>query len=324
MTFRPPLYMQNSDLFSYSAADDRFLVDTLFSEGILNVQSGQGLAVQRPEGANMTVSVAPFDAIVKGDDAALQGSYLLRMTAGESATVTAAPATNSRIDLLVVEVIDSAYRTVNTAAPEGPRLRVIAGTAAATPTVPTLPATAIPLAQITVAAGQASIQTANITDLRTAVGGGSGAIGAAAQPLTATQIAALATAAKYQGRLIENITTGKLQHVTAAGATPVDVATAVTKAQGTYTGSDTQGTKPPRAIPVGFAPDLVLISSNGANSSPFFSWLHRTEQTYSQTGLFQGSSTAAAFTDFLTSTGFTVGQMNVSPAVFAWTAWKFS
>jgi hypothetical protein len=116
------------------------------------------------------VYVPPLDAVIKGDDATGQGSYLCRMTVAEFVDITAAPTTNPRIDLIVAELVDSQYRTITAANPLGNRLRVVKGDPAATPVVPTLPPTAIPIAQVLVPVNASSIVNANITDLRTSVG----------------------------------------------------------------------------------------------------------------------------------------------------------
>ncbi|MFB9378603.1 hypothetical protein ACFFKU_06830 [Kineococcus gynurae] len=206
MTWKTPQYMANPDL-SVAAEDDRLIIETLFSEGILNRNAGQGLVQQRPEGAAMSVYVAPLDCVIKGDDVTGQGSYLARMNVGEAYTIPPASTTNPRIDLLVAEIVDSQYRTPTTARPEGAHLYLVAGTAAASPTVPALPATAIPLAQIAVAANATSITTANITDLRGQAGAAALQIGTQFQLLTTTQRDAITN--PYVGQSIFNTTTGR-------------------------------------------------------------------------------------------------------------------
>jgi hypothetical protein len=206
VTWKKELYAQNG---SYAAVDDRFILDSLFQEGVLNVGAGQGLAVQRPAGANLSVLVSPLDCIIKGDDVTNQGSYLGRMTEAEYVDVTAPSTTNPRIDLLVAEVIDQQYRTPTATLKEGIHLRMVAGTPAASPVVPALPATAIPLAQIAVPANALSIVAANITDVRTQAGASTLKVGTQAQPLTAAQI--LALTAPFDGQILYNTTQSALE-----------------------------------------------------------------------------------------------------------------
>lgn len=208
MTWTIPNYLQDAAA-SYPAVQDRFILDTLFSEGILNVAAGQGLAVQRPAGANMQVYVPPLDAIIKGDDAAGQGSYLCRMTTAEFVDITAAPTTNPRIDLIVAELIDSQYRTVSAANPLGNRLRVVKGDPAASPTAPVLPPTAIPIASVLVGVNVSSITNANLTDLRTQAGAAALKVGVQAQPLTQAQRDALT--APFDGQTVYNLSTASLE-----------------------------------------------------------------------------------------------------------------
>jgi hypothetical protein len=74
--------------------------------------------------------------------------------AAQSVTLAAAPASNSRIDLVVVDRLTGAASA-------------IAGTAAASPTAPACPAGKLPIAQITVAAGTAALTNAMGVDVRT-------------------------------------------------------------------------------------------------------------------------------------------------------------
>jgi hypothetical protein len=84
--------------------------------------------------------------------------------------ITAANATNPRIDLIVVKVQDQAYSgAVNTAS-----IVAVTGTAAASPSPPAAPANSIILAQISVPANDTTITNSQITDQRpilTAPGG---------------------------------------------------------------------------------------------------------------------------------------------------------
>lgn len=159
MTIEYPIWMQAGT--SYSARLDRQIIRNIFSEGVLGATS---LAVtQRGAGANMSVDVAAGVAIVVGDDETNQGSYLIHSTGVENAVVTAAPGSNSRYDIVVLQVNDV---TAGGSAGNNAVVSVIAGTAAASPVVPTVPDSALHLATILVSAGMVSIVDANITDAR--------------------------------------------------------------------------------------------------------------------------------------------------------------
>jgi hypothetical protein len=77
-------------------------------------------------------------------------------------TIAAANASNPRIDVVGIQVSDSQYSgSTNSWA-----LTVVAGTAAASPVVPTFPANFLPLALVWVPAAASSIVAADIVDLR--------------------------------------------------------------------------------------------------------------------------------------------------------------
>ena len=78
-------------------------------------------------------------------------------------TIATAPTSNTRIDLVCVTVRDAAYAGSSNDC----ILQVVTGTAAASPTVPTLPASSLSLATILVGTNVTSIVNANITDTRT-------------------------------------------------------------------------------------------------------------------------------------------------------------
>lgn len=160
MTKQNPLWMQTTTgAPTYSARLDRMLIYNLFTEGVL---SGF-LVSQRAAGANMTVDVSIGYAVVYGDDQANQGAYLFQDDAVDSVTISAAPGSNKRIDLVYARINDP-----NAGGPSGLNftLGVVNGTASASPTVPALPTSAIPLAQILVTAGNVSVINSMITDAR--------------------------------------------------------------------------------------------------------------------------------------------------------------
>jgi len=89
----------------------------------------------------------------------LAQGYRLTNDATLALAIVTADATNPRIDVIVTGI--------NTAGnPYTPEIKVITGTAAATPVVPTTPAGYLLLAQVSVAAGATSIAQASITDER--------------------------------------------------------------------------------------------------------------------------------------------------------------
>jgi hypothetical protein len=160
-----PLYMQTK---TYTARQDRFLADLLLTEGVTDRAAGAVRVSPRASGANLSVDVAAGDAVVDGDDFALQGAYTVRVTASENVAIPAPPSTGARIDLVVLRVYDSTSAGGDPAL-DGARLEVVEGVAATTPNAPAAPKTAILLAEVRVAAGVTSIVDADITDRRAAV-----------------------------------------------------------------------------------------------------------------------------------------------------------
>ncbi len=91
-----------------------------------------------------------------------QGAYYAYNDGTVNLAISTADPTNPRIDLICAVVQDAQYAgSTNT-----PVLLVITGTPAASPAVPSAPASTVVLAQVAVAASAASIVTANITDER--------------------------------------------------------------------------------------------------------------------------------------------------------------
>lgn len=158
MTQELPVWTQNN---TFSARLDRQVIKALWSEGVLS-----GLAVgQRGAGTNMSVDIAAGSAVIEGDDQSDQGSYLAITSVLENVAISAAPGSNSRIDLVYYRVNDP-----NAGGPSGDdsSFGVAVGTADPSPTVPALPTSAIPLAEILVASGTVAITDAMITPRRSA------------------------------------------------------------------------------------------------------------------------------------------------------------
>lgn len=153
----PPLWVQGG---TYPARLDRYSLDVMYEEGVLGPNDCK--VSQRGAGANFSVDIAIGGFIINGDDQALQGKYLGRVTATENVSVTAAPGSNSRYDLVTLRVNDpnAGGNTGNTVTAV-----IVAGTVSGSPVVPALPASSIPLAVIgPIASGTASITNALISD----------------------------------------------------------------------------------------------------------------------------------------------------------------
>jgi hypothetical protein len=113
----------------------------------------------------MNVYVADGWAAIVGTTQADMGTYVAYNDASVLLTITAANPTNPRIDLICMTVNDSYYSGVL----DNVVFQVIAGTPAATPVAPSLPANSISLATVYVASGALSITSGNITDTRVSV-----------------------------------------------------------------------------------------------------------------------------------------------------------
>jgi hypothetical protein len=162
MVLEDPLWQDGND---YPARLDRQFIEDVFDvEGVIKPAGGALRVSPRAAGANMSVDVAAGRAVVRGDDEANQGHYRVISTAAENLPIGAAPGSDSRIDLIVARVRDAA---VTGGVSSDWLLEVIPGAVAAAPVAPAVPPTAIPLAEVLVAAGTASIDAAKITDRRT-------------------------------------------------------------------------------------------------------------------------------------------------------------
>jgi microcystin-dependent protein len=153
-----PLWLQGLD---YEARLDRQVIELLGTEGIVTPTSF--LVAPRSAGANMSVDVSAGRAIIQGDDETNQGRYLVRSTAVENVTLSAAPGSNSRIDAIILRVNDP---NAGGGAGDNGVVAKVDGTPAASPSVPTIPSTAILLATVLVPSGKASIVAGDITDVR--------------------------------------------------------------------------------------------------------------------------------------------------------------
>lgn len=165
-----PLFVQPVDgdpAITSTAQELRQLIKAVWpAEGI--VTSSAFKVRQRGAGANFSVDVDAGQAVVAGDDVSNQGSYLCTSTATENVVVPAAPVSGTRIHRVVLRVKDKFNNGTWTGYQWA--IEVLEDTGTGTPA---LPASAISLATVTVAAGQANVQDSHIADIRAQPGSGS-------------------------------------------------------------------------------------------------------------------------------------------------------
>jgi hypothetical protein len=154
MTILTPIWLQAG---VYPAKSDRTVIAELWEEGLLSADSF--VVTQTSGGPTYAVDVSAGRAIIEGDDEPDQGRYLVKSDDVETVAWPAPPGTNSRIDILVLRVNDQ-----NAGGPAGGNatLVVVSGAAAASPTAPAIPDTAIELARVTVVAAQTIITDGDI------------------------------------------------------------------------------------------------------------------------------------------------------------------
>lgn len=121
--------------------------------------------------SGLTVSIASGVAVVQGSGAN-QGAYVLVNAADDTVTLNTANATLPRKDAIVARV----YDTTDGVGGNGNQWVIdkVTGTAAASPTLPSVPTDAVLLAEVNVLAAATTVSSGNITDRRTytvAVGG---------------------------------------------------------------------------------------------------------------------------------------------------------
>lgn len=154
----PPSWLQNG---SHPAENDRLTTKAIWkTTGIINPTD---LQITQNGGGNMSVNVSSGWAAIVGTTQANMGTYMAYNDASTNLTITTASPSNPRIDLVVITINDAYY----TGSLNNVSFQVIAGTPAASPTVPTTPANSIALGQVAVGAGVTSILTANITNYGT-------------------------------------------------------------------------------------------------------------------------------------------------------------
>lgn len=162
MTLRLPLW---GGLTTYGAVDDRQLINQLFrTPGVIDFAAGDLKVRQRSAGANMSVDVSAGGGVIEGTEITNQGRYLCTSDATVNlGGITAPGAGTSRIDRIVARVIEADIAGTGSSSWV---LERIPGTAAATPTIPGIPASSLPLARFTVTSSTTTITDAMITDDR--------------------------------------------------------------------------------------------------------------------------------------------------------------
>src|SRR3954451_814013 len=160
MALWTPEFLQTQ---KYSAARARLMMAQagIIQEGIFDL--GDFAVTQRGAGANMSVDIAAGSAWIKGDDTARQGHYHVVNDATVNVAIPAAHATLPRLDQVVLRIYDS---TVIGGGKDGVFIEVVSGTATVGATLANrtgaaaLPSSAIKLADVIVAAADASITNA--------------------------------------------------------------------------------------------------------------------------------------------------------------------
>ena len=165
-TLAQPAYGQAG---SYTALQDRFMLQAVsVTPGVRRLGAASGnvmtgdLAVTTTGATDSKVNVAAGDVFVYGGSG--NGVYHAYNDAPILSAAFASCPTNSRIDLVVVQVTDTGAAAPSIA------VSIVAGTAAATPTPPATPAKSIALAQVTIpngfVSGTTAVLAANIKDVR--------------------------------------------------------------------------------------------------------------------------------------------------------------
>ena len=151
----PPSWLQNG---SHPAENDRLTTKAIWqTTGIIN---STDLQITQNGGGNMSVNVSSGWAAIVGTTQANMGVYMAYNDASTNLTIATASSSNPRIDLVVITINDAYY----TGSLNNVSFQVIAGTPAASPTVPATPANSLALGQIAVGTSVTSILTANITN----------------------------------------------------------------------------------------------------------------------------------------------------------------
>jgi hypothetical protein len=204
MALSVPIWLQNG---TYSARLDRTFADVLFTEGIIDPGGGQYEVSERGTGPNNTVDIAVGIAVVGGDDESNQGKYVVRNDAVVNLPFSPAPTSDSRIDLVILEINDSTAGNLRVPA-DVANLRVVVGTAGVSPVVPAVPVTAIALAEVLRTSGDSFIDDSMITDLRAPASQQTFTVNSRFEAVTTAQRNALTP---FVGQTIFNTDTDEIQ-----------------------------------------------------------------------------------------------------------------
>lgn len=141
MTIFVPGWMQGG---SYTAQQDRINSRAAsFDEGVVDRTAFK--VTQRGAGANLSVDASAGAAIVTGDDQAFQGNYDVLSDSVVNVTGFVATSANTRYDIVGIQINDP---NAGGAVGNNAVLTRIAGTQAATPVIPAVPNSFLPLAII--------------------------------------------------------------------------------------------------------------------------------------------------------------------------------
>jgi hypothetical protein len=184
MALSPPLYTYAADI---EPEDLRKAWDA-FQEGVLGAADG---ALEVTAGSGLTVDVAAGVAFVQGDDETDQGLYRVFNdaavnSAGFSAPIPTADATDPRVDRIVLRVYDD---YVDASGNYSAVLAVLPGTPTAGANLTnldgaaTVPNTTLHLADVLVGAGATTLTSAEISDVRSEAAASSGGGGGGGEEL---------------------------------------------------------------------------------------------------------------------------------------------
>ncbi len=266
----PAIFIQAG---THPAEDVRRAFDLFLGTGSEGIVAAADLAVTETGTPAMSVTVATGRAIIQGTEGTYQGPYIVENRGITVATVTDSDVSNPRIDLVVARVQDQAYSGTTNAW----SLAVIAGTPAASPVAPTLPANALLLATVTVAAAVSTIVNANIVDGRVVhpaayyagdtVPVGDGGTGATTAGAARTALgAADATTVFNLGNDVSS-NWGRLNGIDTVQATQnTDIGTNTTKLAGIEAGADVTDSANVEAAVTGGGTDSVVIGPSAASA----------------------------------------------------------
>jgi hypothetical protein len=165
MALHTPLWMQTNDVavdITPTAQEFRRLLSGLmqgFGGGQGVFSQSDFLVTQRGAGANFSVDIPAGFATVIGDDVTAQGIYYAWNDAVINLATPTAPGSGTRLHRLVLQIRDKLHNGAYTTYDCVPLIVQDTGSG-----FPAEPNSAITLAQISIAAGQVSVQNANITD----------------------------------------------------------------------------------------------------------------------------------------------------------------